>query len=149
MGREVKISGCLTQTHRGKKKKSSIRIDPAIETLPNMISKKKLDLSLSRIDLSNCSIEDSKTIRDELDSILKGLIFDDIGIYSGIINQGLLTDYLPKNTIIIFYRPPDIATAAWDAESRLKELKPLRKIGAKSHSISPLTIVTGMYGKQV
>ena len=69
-------------TQRSKGEVPSIRIDPAIETLPNMISKEKLDLSLSRIDLSNCSIEDSKTIRDELDSILKGLIFDDIGIYS-------------------------------------------------------------------
>ena len=110
-------------TQRSKGEVPAIRIDPAIESLPIMISKEELDRSLSRIDLSNCSIEDSKTIRDELDSILKGLIFDDIGIYSGIINQGLLTDYLPKNTIIIFYRPTDIATAAWDAESRLKELK--------------------------
>ena len=57
-------------TQRSKGEVPAIRIDPAIETLPNKISKEELDRSLSRLDLSNCSIEDSKTIRDELDSIL-------------------------------------------------------------------------------
>ena len=102
---------------------NSIQILPAKESLPTMSNIEILDKMLGKMDMSNCSPENSDRINEEIDLILNGYKIEDLDFYSGLFNHGNLMDYLPENTLVISYRPNDLFSTAWDIENRIDQLR--------------------------
>ena len=101
----------------------SLRIIPAHETLPAMISRQDLDRQIARTDLSNCTSVHQDRIREEFSQLLDGHEVDDLNMYAGFFNTGSLLDYIPDNALVVQIRPDDLASAAWDNEERIHELR--------------------------
>ena len=102
---------------------NSLRIIPAHETLPAMVGREDLDRQMSRIDVSNCTSAHQERIREEFSQLLDGHEIDDLNMYAGFFNHGSLADYIPENALVIQIRPEDLASAAWDNEERIHELR--------------------------
>ena len=101
----------------------SLRIIPAHETLPAMVGREDLDRQLSRIDVSNCTSAHQERIREEFSQLLDGHEVDDLNMYAGFFNHGSLVDFIPDNALVVQVRPDDLASAAWDNEERIHELR--------------------------
>ena len=101
----------------------SLRIIPAHETLPAMVEHEDLDRQMSRIDVSNCTLAHQERIREEFSQLLDGHEVDDLNMYAGFFNHGSLIDYIPGNALVAQIRPDDLASAAWDNEERIHELR--------------------------
>ena len=101
----------------------SLRIIPAHETLPAMVEREDLDRQMSRIDVSNCTSAHQERIREEFSQLLDGHEVDDLNMYAGFFNHGSLIDYIPDSALVVQIRPDDLASAAWDNEERIHELR--------------------------
>ena len=101
----------------------SLRIIPAHETLPAMVEREDLDRQMSRIDVSNCTPAHQERIREEFSQLLDGHEVDDLNMYAGFFNHGSLVDFVPDNALVVQIRPDDLASAAWDNEERIHELR--------------------------
>ena len=101
----------------------SLRIIPAHETLPAMVGREDLDRQMSRIDVSNCTPVHQERIREEFSQLLDGHDVDDLNMYAGFFNHGSLADYIPERALVVQVRPDDLASAAWDNEERIHELR--------------------------
>ncbi len=101
----------------------SLRIIPAHETLPAMVERDDLDRQLSRIDVSNCTSAHQERIREEFSQLLDGHEVDDLNMYAGFFNHGSLAEYIPEEALVIQIRPDDLASAAWDNEERIHDLR--------------------------
>ena len=110
-------------TQRSQEQIESIEIMPAVETLPTVVDKSKVEKILTGLDLSNCSVSTSENFRQDMHSLLEGHYVENIDMYSGFFNHGNLLDYFPKNGLIIKYRPSDLNASAWDTEERIAELR--------------------------
>jgi len=114
-------------TQRSTKIVNSIQILPAKESLSSISESEMLDRALGQIDMANCSPENVSRINDEIDLILNGYKIEDLDFYSGLFNHGNLMDYLPKNCMVITYRPNDVFNAAWDIENRIDQLRKVKE----------------------
>ena len=101
----------------------SLRIIPAHETLPAMVEREDLDRQMSRIDVSNCTSAHQERIREEFSQLLDGHEVDDLNMYAGFFNHGSLADFIPDEALVVQIRPEDLASAAWDNEERIHELR--------------------------
>ena len=101
----------------------SLRIIPAHETLPAMSGRDSLDRQIARIDVSNCTSVHQERIREEFSQLLDGHEIDDLNMYAGFFNHGSLLDYIPENALVLQIRPEDLASASWDNEERIHELR--------------------------
>ena len=101
----------------------SLRIIPAHETLPAMVGREDLDRQMSRIDVSNCTSAHQERIREEFSQLLDGHEVDDLNMYAGFFNHGSLVDFIPDDALVAQIRPDDLASAAWDNEERIHELR--------------------------
>ncbi len=101
----------------------SLRVIPAHETLPAMVEREDLDRQMSRIDVTNCTPAHQERIREEFSQLLDGHEIDDLNMYAGFFNHGSLVDYIPDDALVIQIRPDDLASAAWDNEERIHELR--------------------------
>ena len=101
----------------------SLRIIPAHETLPAMLEREDLDRQMSRIDVSNCTSAHQERIREEFSQLLDGHEVDDLNMYAGFFNHGSLIDYIPDSALMVQIRPDDLASAAWDNEERIHDLR--------------------------
>ena len=101
----------------------SLRIIPAHETLPAMVEREDLDRQMSRIDVSNCTPAHQERIREEFSQLLDGHEVDDLNMYAGFFNHGSLVDFIPDSALVVQIRPDDLASAAWDNEERIHELR--------------------------
>ena len=101
----------------------SLRIIPAHETLPAMVEREDLDRQMSRIDVSNCTPAHQERIREEFSQLLDGHEVDDLNMYAGFFNHGSLVDFIPDDALVVQIRPDDLASAAWDNEERIHELR--------------------------
>ena len=110
-------------TQRSTEVVESIRVIPAHETLPAMTDPESLDRHISRVDVSTCSQAHQEQIRGEVSQLLDGHEVDDLNMYAGFFNHGALTDYFPKDALVVQIRPGDIAKAAWENEERIHELR--------------------------
>ncbi len=101
----------------------SVKIIPAHETLPAMTDREELDHRMAYIDVSNCSSAHQERIREEFSQLLDGHEVDDLNLYAGFFNHGSLLEYMPQNTLVVRVRPDEIASAAWDNEERIHDLR--------------------------
>ncbi len=101
----------------------SVKLIPAHETLPAMTDREELDHSMAYIDISNCASAHQERIREEFSQLLDGHEVDDLNLYAGFFNHGSLLEYMPENTLVIRVRPDDTATAAWENEERIHDLR--------------------------
>ncbi len=105
----------------------SMEVIPARETLPTLMDLEKVDRLLSRIDLSNCSKEETQRINGEIDLLLDGHDIEDLGLFAGFFNHGNLLDYFPHEGLVAIYRPENVAGAAWDIEERVQQLRHVKE----------------------
>ena len=101
----------------------SIRLIPAKETLPAMTDREELDHQMARVDVAGCDPAHQERTREELSQLLDGHEVDDLNLYAGFFNHGALTDYIPEDALVVQIRPTDIASAAWENEERIHELR--------------------------
>ena len=101
----------------------SVTITPTSETLPGLANHERLDMAISRIDVSNCNDKTRRRMMIELDNLRDNQEVEDLDFYSGLFNYGSLLDYLPEQTALISYRPPEIAEAAWAADEETHNLR--------------------------
>ena len=115
------------QTQRAIKEVQTIELIPAQETLPIFLDGASMDRMLGRVDLSNCTPEETKRINGEIDLLLEGNGIEDLSLYSGFFNQGNLLDYFPEDGIIATYRPVDVASSVFDIEERISQLRTVKE----------------------
>ena len=115
------------QTQRAIKEAQTIGLIPAQETLPIFLDSASMDRMLGRVDLSNCTPEETKRINGEIDLLLEGNGIEDLSLYSGFFNQGNLLDYFPEDGIIATYRPVDVASSVFDIEERISQLRTVKE----------------------
>ncbi|MEC9278353.1 MAG: hypothetical protein VYC23_03510, partial [Chloroflexota bacterium] len=115
------------QTQRAIKEVRTIELIPAQETLPVFLDGASMDRMLGRVDLSNCTPEETKRINGEIDLLLEGNGIEDLSLYSGFFNQGNLLDYFPEDGIIATYRPVDVASSVFDIEERISQLRTVKE----------------------
>ena len=101
----------------------TLRIIPAHETLPAMVDREDLDRQMARIDVSNCTSAHQERIREEFSQLLDGHEVDDLNMYAGFFNHGSFVDFIPENALVVQIRPDGLASAAWDNEERIHELR--------------------------
>jgi len=115
------------QTQRAIKEVQTIELIAAQETLPIFLDGASMDRMLGRVDLSNCTPEETKRINGEIDLLLEGNGIEDLSLYSGFFNQGNLLDYFPEDGIIATYRPVDVASSVFDIEERISQLRTVKE----------------------
>ena len=114
-------------TQRAIKEVQTIDLIAAQETLPIFLDSASMDRMLGRVDLSNCTPEETKRINGEIDLLLEGNGIEDLSLYSGFFNQGNLLDYFPEDGIIATYRPVDVASSVFDIEERISQLRTVKE----------------------
>ena len=50
-----------------------------------------------------------------------------MNFYAGLFNHGTLLDYMPAGSLIVMYRPTDIAQAAWSTDERTHDLRRVKE----------------------
>ena len=108
----------------------SVRVTPAHEILPAMTPYRELERLASRVDLGNCTPSVQGRIREELELLMEGQEVEEQGFYSGFFNSGGLADYFTEGaagtgeeTVLVAYRPDEIADAAWEIQERGHQLR--------------------------
>ena len=102
---------------------NEFQLFPANEILPSFLNISNLENQISHIDLHNCDPESSERINNDLNDLLNKESIDDISLYQGFFSNGSLIDYMPKDSLIILYRPADIFNHYWEIEERIRQLK--------------------------
>ena len=115
------------QTQRAIEEVQAIELIPALETLPMFLDSTSMDSMLGKIDLSNCTAEETIRINGEIDLLLEGNGIEDLGLYTGFFNQGSLLDYFPKDGLVVTHRPIDVASNAFDIEERISQLRTVKE----------------------
>ena len=115
------------QTQRAIEEVQAIELIPALETLPMFLDSTSMDNMLGKIDLSNCTAEETIRINGEIDLLLEGNGIEDLGLYTGFFNQGSLLDYFPKDGLVVTHRPIDVASNAFDIEERISQLRTVKE----------------------
>ena len=102
---------------------NEFQLFPANEILPSFLNISNLENQISHIDLHNCDAESSERINNDLNDLLNKESIDDISLYQGFFSNESLIDYMPKDSLIILYRPADIFNHYWEIEERIRQLK--------------------------
>ena len=102
---------------------NEFQLFPANEILPSFLNISNLENQISHIDLQNCDPESSERINNDLNDLLNKESIDDISLYQGFFSNGSFIDYMPKDSLIILYRPADIFNHYWETEERIRQLK--------------------------
>ena len=102
---------------------NEFQLFPANEILPSFLNISNLENQISHIDLQNCDPESSERINNDLNDLLNKESIDDISLYQGFFSNESLIDYMPKDSLIILYRPADIFNHYWETEERIRQLK--------------------------
>ena len=105
----------------------SMEVIPARETLPTLMDFEAIDRLLARVDLSNCTEEETHRINGEIDLLLDGHDIEDLSLFAGFFNHGNLLDYFPQEGLVTIYKPENIASAAWDIEERIQQLRHVKE----------------------
>ena len=111
------------ETQRSISEINEFQLFPANEILPSFLNISNLENQISHIDLHNCDPESSERINNDLNDLLNKESIDDISLYQGFFSNGSLIDYMPKDSLIILYRPADIFNHYWEIEERIRQLK--------------------------
>lgn len=105
----------------------SILIHPANETLPALQKTDLLTQALLNVNMSNCTDETRKRIRNEFDLILNNHDMDEINFYSGFFNHGTLLDYFPDNSLVITINPSETEEMGADVLNRVAKLRKVKE----------------------
>ena len=111
------------ETQRSISEINEFQLFPANEILPSFLNISNLQNQISHINLQNCDPESSERINNDLNDLLNKESIDDISLYQGFFSNGSLIDYMPKDSLIILYRPADIFNHYWEIEERIRQLK--------------------------
>ena len=111
------------ETQRSISEINEFQLFPANEILPSFLNISNLENQISHIDLQNCDPESSERINNDLNDLLNKESIDDISLYQGFFSNESLIDYMPKDSLIILYRPADIFNHYWEIEERIRQLK--------------------------
>ena len=111
------------ETQRSISEINEFQLFPANEILPSFLNISNLENQISHIDLQNCDPESSERINNDLNDLLNKESIDDISLYQGFFSNGSFIDYMPKDSLIILYRPADIFNHYWETEERIRQLK--------------------------
>ena len=111
------------ETQRSISEINEFQLFPANEILPSFLNISNLQNQISHINVQNCDPESSERINNDLNDLLNKESIDDISLYQGFFSNGSLIDYMPKDSLIILYRPADIFNHYWEIEERIRQLK--------------------------
>ncbi|MCH9011151.1 MAG: hypothetical protein IIC21_11040, partial [Chloroflexi bacterium] len=110
-------------TQRSTEVVESINVTVTQEPLPALTSNEDLDRSMAHLDVSNCTQTTQERLREEFDLLAGGHEVEDLNFYAGFFCRGSLLDFMQDDSLVIRYRPPDIAEAAGDIEQRTNDLR--------------------------
>jgi len=99
---------------------SRISIIPAREMI---IAAKELGNTLGLLDFSNLNAEARNRIEKETEQLALGHWSDELDVYSPLVNDGALMDYLPANTMVAIDQPDLIKSTLADLETQANELR--------------------------
>ncbi len=111
------------ETQRSISEINEFQLFPANEILPSFLNISNLQNQISHINVQNCDPESSERINNDLNDLLNKESIDDISLYQGFFSNGSFIDYMPKDSLIILYRPADIFNHYWETEERIRQLK--------------------------
>jgi transcription-repair coupling factor (superfamily II helicase) len=104
----------------------SITVVPEITIIPAremIISTNELGNILHRLDISNLNSEARYRIDKDIEHLKLGQWFEGIDLYSSLLNDGTLPDYLPPKTIVIVDQPSLVQTAIAELDAEATELR--------------------------
>jgi transcription-repair coupling factor (superfamily II helicase) len=104
----------------------SIEVVPQITIIPAremVIPPNKLGDMLRRLDLSTLNTEARNRMEEEIEGLALGKWPDSIDLYSSLVNDSGLADYLPSQAVVIIDQPDLIEAAAADLDAQATELR--------------------------
>ena len=129
--------GCsILTTQRSGDVVDSVRVTPAHEILPAMTPYGELERLAAFVDVGNCTPRVQSRIQQELELLMEGQDVEEQGFYAGFFNSGGLADYFMNGaslgnsallagsgTVLVAYKPDEIADAAWEIQERGHQLR--------------------------
>jgi len=103
----------------------SIEVVPQITIIPAremVIPSSKLGDLLRRLDLSTLNTDARNKIGEEIESLAHGKWPDSIDLYSPLVNDSALPDYLPSQALVIIDQPDLIEAAMTELDAQSAEL---------------------------
>ena len=110
-------------TQRSGEVVDSVRVTPAHEILPAMTPYGELERLAAFVDMGNCTPQVQERIRAEMELLMEGQEVEEQGFYAGFFNRSGLADYFTEDTLLIAYKPDEIADAAWEIQERGHQIR--------------------------
>ena len=107
-------------TQRSIETVSAVTIIPAREMV---IPANEWGNILKRLDLSTLNSEAKSRVAEEMERLTLGQRFDGMDIYSSLVNDGALPDYLTPNTLVIIDQPELFEAAIAELDTEANELR--------------------------
>lgn len=101
----------------------SVQVTPAHEILPAMTPYGELERLAAFVDVANCTPRVQERIRAEIELLMEGQEVEEQGFYAGFFNRSGLADYFTEDSLLIAYKPDEIADAAWEIQERGHQLR--------------------------
>ena len=79
------------------------------------------------MDFSDCTEDNVKRIRGEMDLLLEGHEVEELSFYSGLFNHGSLLDYFPEHGLLVMCWPSEILEAAEENDQRAQQLRRVKE----------------------
>ena len=99
---------------------SQVTIIPAREMV---ISPAELSDFLRHLDFSNLNSETRNKIESDIERLALNQWADSLDLYSSLVNDGTLPDYLPPHTMVVFDEPHLIESAVSELDTQANELR--------------------------
>ncbi|PIU55146.1 MAG: transcription-repair coupling factor, partial [Chloroflexi bacterium CG07_land_8_20_14_0_80_51_10] len=99
----------------------SLAIVPAQEML--LPGKDALHKAFSKLDFSNCNNQTRDATRRDMELLLNGQWRDGFQFYAPLFNDSAITDYFPRDSLVVMDDPENIDTELADLESRALGLR--------------------------
>lgn len=100
-----------------------VSLIPARELLTNQNDPKLPLEKIKGLDFSNLSPSSTALIKEELNLLSKGYDVKEPGFYSGFYNQNSITDFLPKEGLIVLDQASEIEESLDNLDKRITELR--------------------------
>ena len=114
-------------TQRSVESVDSVTIMPCREALPSLSSKDEVSRLIAGMNFSDCTTSAQERIEEELASLFSGQGAEEHAFYNGLLNQGCLLDYLPREALVVFSGADEVEACGRELTQRMTELRRTRE----------------------
>ena len=118
-------------TQRSVKSIDTIRIIPALETLPLHTDAVRVNTVLENLNFNNCSLQIKQQIHDEVAELFTGTSQENLSFYEGFINHSPLIQMTNKDFIITLDGKPNLKIESSTIQGRVDQIKRQRVTDGK------------------